>query len=223
MIDVKTDSTGNKFRAARVVELCNLISNYVDRKGECRIVDLGGTTKFWNTWKDSFPWDQMKVTCLNPQASFISGNENLRNIDFRVGDARHLPDIADKSYDIAFSNSVIEHVGMWRDMSAMASEVRRIAPSYYVQTPYYWFPIEPHARTPFIHWVPDSLAYRSVMWRKTGFWGKHATVDGAVRAVQSAKLVDQRQFRELFPDAKIRKERFYGWVKSLIAVRHAPS
>jgi len=138
------------------------------------------------------------------------------------GDACNLDKIADNHYDIAFSNSVIEHVGMWSDMKAMAREVRRVSRRYLVQTPYYWFPIEPHARAPFLHWLPEPLAYRIVMNFKCGFWTKAQTVDDAVSTVQSARLLDRRQFQALFPDAEMRLERFIGLTKSLIAVRDAP-
>jgi hypothetical protein len=114
---------------------------------------------------------------------------------------------------------VIEHVGQWEQMRAMANEVRRVAGGYLVQTPYFWFPVEPHARTPLLHWVPESLAYRVVMKRQCGYWSKRKTVDSAVRAVQSAKLLDRAQMRSLFPDAEVKSERFAGLTKSLIAIR----
>ena len=52
-------------------------------------------------------------------------------------------------------------------------------------------------------------------------WGwltkpSQADVDKALRTLT---LLDEQEMRELFPDAKIIKERFLGMVKSLIAVR----
>jgi hypothetical protein len=114
---------------------------------------------------------------------------------------------------------VIEHVGLWHDMERMASEVRRVAPRYLVQTPYFWFPVEPHARTPLIHWLPESWKYRIVMRRKCGFWERQDSVAGAVRTVQSAIMLDILQMRALFPDAELHKERFCGLIKSLVAVK----
>ena len=59
-----------------------------------------------------------------------------------VADGCHLP-FADDAFDMAFSNSVIEHVP---DHEAFSRELARVGRSYYVQTPNKWFPIEPHAR-----------------------------------------------------------------------------
>jgi hypothetical protein len=90
---------------------------------------------------------------------------------------------------------------------------------YILQTPYFWFPIEPHARTPLLHWIPESWAYRIVMARKCGFWSKAETIDQAMRTVQSAKMLDGRQLAVLFPDGKIEREKFLGVTKALMAIR----
>ena len=66
----------------------------------------------------------------------------------KVGDARNLSEYADGSVDLVHSNSVIEHVGGWADMRAMADEMMRIGRSGWMQTPAWEFPVEPHFRAP---------------------------------------------------------------------------
>jgi hypothetical protein len=97
---------------------------------------------------------------------------------------------------------VIEHVGDWVRMEAFASECRRLAPSYYVQTPYFWFPIEPHFSAPFFHWKSEQSRARALMKRPHGFSEKAADVGAAMRDVQHARLLDKTQFRFLYPDAE---------------------
>lgn len=219
MIDIRPNSTANPFRRRRIQMLCALIDRVLARRDECRIIDIGGTINFWSTWKDFIDWRRVHVLCVNYDPDHAAMGE--RRVEVEEGDARNLSAYADKAFDIAFSNSVIEHVGLWGDMRAMADEVRRVAPSYLVQTPHYWFPIEPHARTPLLHWAPEPLAYRVVMMRKCGFWEKARDVDQAVRIVQSAKLIDRRQMQALFPDADVTTERFLLLPKALIARRQA--
>jgi hypothetical protein len=223
MLDVGVASKGNRFRASRVQALGQMISACVARRGRCEVADIGGTERFWNVWGGEFDWSRIHLTCINLGMEPRTGLGPFGRIDYVGGDARDLSMFGDGAFDLVFSNSVIEHVGLWRDMMRMAAEIRRLAPAYYVQTPYFWFPIEPHARTPFIHWVPESLAYRLVMRRRCGFWGRQSSVSGATRAVQAARLVDIAQLGALFPDATIQRERFYGWTKSLIAIRTGPA
>lgn len=218
MFDISPTSSANRYRQARLALLGGLIDTVVARQPSCRILDVGGTGIFWETWGHLIDWDRVDVTCLNLPASASCTNSRVHTIS---GDARSMPEIGDGAYDICFSNSVIEHVGLWSDMAAMADEIRRIAPIYMVQTPNYWFPVEPHARTPFLHWLPEPLACRVVMARRCGFWARAGTMDQAMRAVQSARLLGPRQMGALFPDATIRRERAFGLTKALIAIRSA--
>ena len=73
-----------------------------------------------------------------------------------VGDGRCL-EYLDRSFDLAFANSVIEHVGGPSDADALASEMQRVGKAFYCQTPSKWFPVEPHVGTLFLHWVPGLL------------------------------------------------------------------
>jgi hypothetical protein len=219
VLDVVPNSKGNKFRARRIGYLKTFIDKVVAEKGTCKILDVGGTADFWNTWADEIDWKTCSITCVNLPPVHEKKVAGPANITIVAGDACNLTGIKDNEYDIVFSNSVIEHVGTWQAMMDMANEVRRVAPRYIVQTPYYWFPIEAHARVPFIHWLPQPIGYRMVMMRKNGFWEKGRDVSHAVSILQSALLVDVAQMKALFPDAEIMKERFFGFTKSLVAIR----
>lgn len=218
MLDIGPSSTGNRFRARRIAALNELIASVLAEKDTCSLVDVGGTTSFWHTWQNELPLDRLRIDCfnINPSHNQAAG---VPNVSIHQGDATDLSSIAVGQYDIAFSNSVIEHVGLWRSQVRMADEVRRVAKHYLIQTPYFWFPVEPHCRTLFLHWVPESVAYRMIMRKRRGYWKKAETVSDAVKAVQSARMLDERQFRSLFPDAQITREKFAGLTKSLIAIR----
>lgn len=121
------------------------------------------------------------------------------------GDALDLP-FADGEFDIAFSNSVIEHLPP-EQWGRFASEVRRIAPRYFVQTPNRHFPIEPHALLPMVQYLPPKS--RAVAWRYSISRSPYEEIT----------LLTARDLRELFPDAEITRERFGPLTKSLLAIR----
>jgi hypothetical protein len=208
-------SAKNRFRVRRFKEFKLIVDQVLANKGTCQILDLGGTPSYWKEFGADLDWDKLKVFALN-----VSPFEKVHpKIVPMVGDARGVSQFGDLSFDIVYSNSVIEHVGRWEEMVAMAKEVRRLAPRYFVQTPYFWFPMEPHARFPFFHWMPESWRYRILMKRTCGFWAQRPDVGTAMKAIQSALLLDRRQMQFLFPDADIIAEGFLGLTKSLIAIR----
>lgn len=207
-------AASSSFRLARFSIFLDLIHAIplIDRP--LRILDVGGEA-YWRD-KRNLIARPVEITLLNLEG----GSPATPGFAFLQGDACHMPKFSDNSFDVIHSNSVIEHVGQWSSMMSMANEIRRIAPNYFVQTPYYWFPIEPHARTLFLHWLPESLKFRIVMARKCGpYWPKTSTVDEAMRMIQSSSLLDRCMFSALFPDATILSERFFGMTKSLMAVR----
>ena len=210
-----SDGLQTRFRANRFVLIKQIIDQILSEKKTCRILDAGGVAEYWIRLGQDLDWNRIEVCLLNLTAS----PTNFRGLKAIVGDARHMDQFADFEFDIVHSNSVIEHVGRWDDMSSMAKEVRRLAPHYFVQTPYFWFPIEPHARFPLLHWMPESWRYRIIMKRTCGFWQRQPDLGRAVAAIQSAILLDKQQMQFLFPDAKISVERFFGLPKSLIAIR----
>ena len=79
----------------------------------------------------------------------------------RADAAERLP-FDDGAFDLAYASSVVEHVAPAR-RARFASELRRVARGWYVQTPAWSFPVEPHALLPFAHWLPARL--RRPYWR----------------------------------------------------------
>jgi hypothetical protein len=212
---VRPTSLPFRLRARRFAIVRRLIERTLAEKARCRILDLGGTERYWSIAGPFLDENDISIDVLNIEAEPMSRGP-FRSL---TGDAAGLGELADMSYDLVHSNSVIEHVGGWDRMARMAANVRRLAPRYYVQTPNFWFPLEPHFRTPFFHWLPEQVRYRLYTRKSLGFRGRAPSIDAAMRSIQGAYLLDKRQMQTLFPDAEIKGERLFGLTKSWMAVR----
>jgi SAM-dependent methyltransferase len=81
---------------------------------------------------------------------------------FVQADASEGLPFADGEFELVYCSSVIEHVPPNR-REAFAKEIRRVGRGWFVQTPAWSFPIEPHALLPAAHWLP--IALRKRYWR----------------------------------------------------------
>ncbi len=61
---------------------------------------------------------------------------------------------ADQSFDVVWSNAVLEHVGDREAQLHFLREARRVGRRVFLTTPNRGFPIEVHSRMPLIHWGP---------------------------------------------------------------------
>lgn len=203
------------FRRKRFRVFLDLIDEVLGSSSSCRILDIGGEPEYWSMVADLIGDRKIHVTLVNLTAPDVDSDL----FSSMAGDARNLGALPDMSFDIVHSNSVIEHVGRWQDMLDMAREVRRLAPAYFVQTPYFWFPIEPHCSTAFFHWLPRPIRLAMLLRKARGPWQVAPDVTYAMGLIESAELLDVRSMAALFPDAAIRHERVAGLTKSLIAIR----
>jgi len=130
-----------------------------------------------------------------------------------IADGCNLP-FRDDAFDLAFSNSVVEHVA---DPVAFAREIIRVGRRYYVQTPSRWFPVEPHLLTPLIHYLP--MWWRSKLLRHFTVWGLVSKPDQQEvdDFLSTTHLLSAGDMRTLFPHAQLVRERFLGLTKSVTA------
>jgi SAM-dependent methyltransferase len=75
---------------------------------------------------------------------------------FVVADAAFLP-FADRSIDVVYCNSLLEHVGDWRAQQQTFKAIERVGLKVFVQTPNRHFPIEAHHLIPFFQYWPRPL------------------------------------------------------------------
>ncbi|MGR3622336.1 class I SAM-dependent methyltransferase [Pseudophaeobacter sp.] len=173
-----------------------------------RVIDLGGTPEFWADCP--VPLD---ITVMN-LPGFNAPKQTAKNITLCEGDACGTG-FADQSFDIAFSNSVIEHVGDESKQQQMAHEARRLAPAYWVQTPSIWFPIEAHNHMPFWWFYPARLQQHFIRnWRKK--------LPEWTKMVETTRVLLRSSLRRLFPDGEIWTERKFGFPKSYVLYKRPP-
>ena len=178
-----------------------------------KILDVGGNIYNW-----ALTNCKSELTLLNikfPDGEVSSPNLNASYV---IGDGTDLQ-YGDGTYDICFSNSVIEHVGTHEQQRRFAEEIRRVGKKIWIQTPAKGFFFEPHYVTPFVHWMPRS-AQKKIL-RNFSIWGliTRPSQEYVDDFVDQTRLLTFREFKELFPDCLILKERFFFMAKSYIAVR----
>jgi hypothetical protein len=207
-----SDLTVNRFRKARGAILRAQIALLADHLGrDIRILDVGGRPDYW---KNVEPQRVARIELLSDADDQLHREPPSALFSTALGDARNLSGYRDKSVDLVHSNSVIEHVGGWEDMAAMAREVVRVGTAGWIQTPAWEFPIEPHFRAPFVHWFGRSLRAR-MMWMSPQY--RYWTPEDIVEHCRRINLLSRSQVRRLFPGCAITTERLAGLPKSYIA------
>ncbi len=210
-------SMANNLRNKRIREFEKFIkANYENKliSGEkIRIVDIGGSYQYWMNAGFSMN-DKVEIMLLNLEPIQIpEGADNFHSV---IGDATNLQGYEDHSFDIAYSNSCIEHVGKEREWNMMAREMERVADHIFLQTPNRYFPIEPHFLFPFFQFFPLPIKAFLVNHFQLGFWPKGSDWNDSIRLADGIKLLSRKNLKQLFPHATILDEKLLGMTKSFM-------
>jgi hypothetical protein len=178
------------------------------------VVDLGGTVDYWTR----SPVHPRSVHVLNLQEPPTSVPDWV-TVD--VADATDPALLSEAgAYDLVYSNSVIEHVGGHQRRKAFAANVAALADRHWVQTPYRYFPVEPHWVCPCMQFLPlHTRARLGLHWPLVHT--RPADLESAIAAQMSVELLDITAMRHYFPTSQIVHDRLAGLVKSVIAVKES--
>ncbi len=176
-----------------------------------RILDVGGYSCNWGHIPIPSP-----ITFLNteyPDGWRVTAGRFVSE----VGDGRQMR-FADQSFEIVYSNSVIEHVGTYEDQKRFAAEINRVGKRIFLQTPNRWFFVEPHFLALFVHYLPWPIAKR--LLRVCSLRGLLRGGDNKnLRALaEELRFVSHRELKEFFPNCEIYREKCLGFTKSFIVI-----
>ncbi len=139
-----------------------------------------------NFLEKMLPWPE-NITCagLGDGQAVLAAYPKCRFAHIEPGEK--LP-FADKSFDIAYSNAVIEHVGGRAQRQAFIAEHLRVARRAFIALPNRWFPVEHHTNLPLLHFAPG-LFRRALAGTRFDYWVHPENMD----------FLDGRQIADEWP------------------------
>ena len=205
------NSLGAKLRNKRQQKFEELFFSNFSSSDKVRILDVGGTAYFWKN-SALLQLQNVEIVLLNLTKEEVT----LPNITSVSGDATNMPEFKDQSFDLVFSNSVIEHLYTWENQVKMANEIMRVGKKYFIQTPNKYFPIEAHYAIPFAQFAPKSLIFQVLTKTKLSRMQKWEA-ENARQYLDEILLLDEKGMKKLFPKASLYKEKMLGLTKSFSA------
>ena len=211
-------SWSNRFRRRRSKYIAYMIEECYNRKKEVNIIDIGGKKSYWDIFSDTFlSENNVHITILNlPSNSPLPEKDKI--FTYIYGDGCNLSEFSDKSFHIAHSNSTLEHVGNMENKRKFSNEIQRVGEKHYLQTPNYWFPIEPHFLVPFFQFLPLPVRIKLLCIFDIGHWKRVRNSQIAKLVLEYTDLLSKNDLIQLFPDSSIIKEKFWFLTKSFIVI-----
>lgn len=201
------------FRRKRLAELLKIYPNLENYS----VLDVGGRPFMWDLLKEFHGVAPKRLVLLNtPSEKLLPESENYT---VKIADGCHLP-YENDSFDLVFSNSVIEHVGNKEEMTQFSRECDRVGKHIYIQTPNRWFPVDAHLGVAFIHWLPRPL-YKKLCFLSLRYpftINNPAEKKNFDLEFETTRLLTLGQLKRLFPGNRIVPEKFLFFVKSFVVV-----
>ncbi len=208
-----------KFSTASRQRKMDMFNRIMQPGSNTRILDIGAQInpnhEYGLQLIDAYP-HKRNITAINISADHVEHiKHHYPDVDARVGDACAL-EFPDKSFDIVYSNAVIEHVGSWENQCKMAAEIMRVSKKWFVTTPNRWYPFEFHMRLPLVTWLPGGayltagsiVCYQHQIRRYRWFTPRRTDL----------RLMTARELRSIFPQSRIVKQRITFMPETLIAI-----
>jgi SAM-dependent methyltransferase len=177
------------------------------------VLDVGVTSdtlfRESNYLEQLYPYPS-RITCVGTEdgSHLEKQYPGLKYLRTRPGDS--LP-FKDQTFDIVFSNAVIEHVGSRAAQRAFVAELARVGRAFFITTPNRWFPVEHHTGIPLLHWLPPDWYRASLRRTRYSYWSHE----------EHLNMLTAPAFLRLFPQETklaIQKIRLAGMCSNLIAV-----
>lgn len=218
----------NKYHEKWAKEKFDFFLKNMDLSNNQTILDMGGGD---GSYMDRFKafLNNYKVIIADIDKKALQVAEEKGYFTSQIDAASNKLPFNDQEIDCVFCNSVIEHITipkdqLWSDRSSsdsfsdeafeiqkkFATELRRVAKKYYVQTPHKAFPVEAHTWFPFVGYLKRKNQLR-VIKQLNKFWVKKTAPDW--------NLLDEHDMQKMFPDAEIIVWKKYGFKKEIIALK----
>lgn len=123
-----------------------------------RVLDVGFSEEEYNNLDNfiekHYPYPEMLTALgINVPMKFKKRYPAVTAVHY---DGQTFP-FEDKTFDVLWSNAVIEHVGDRNSQILFLQEITRVSKKAFISTPNRFFPIEVHSRTPFLHYLPKRV------------------------------------------------------------------